>query len=213
VRERVHPVDGRPPGLVLDLGDPRGRRVHGPEPLRAEPERVEHDEPRDDRVGHEHDRLPRVGAGERLDARAGPRGDLGERLAAGDAQQVRRLSPLGVRRGEARGDFVAREAFPVAEGHLAEGRFDLHREAVRLGHDLRRGASPLERARIDRRDDLRREHARDGLDLAQALWGERDVPRAGEAPLARPRGLAVPYDEESELAHNLTMISPEARKT
>ena len=154
-----------------------------------------------------------MGGGERLHGPARALGDLGEGLAAGDPDEVRGVAPLLVRRGEAGGDLLAREPLPLPERHLAERRIDLDREAVGLRDELRRGAGALERARVDRRDDLGGERARDGLALAQALGLERDVARAGEAPLARPRGLPVAYDEQPELAHNPSIVSPAARKT
>src|SRR5438128_2191699 len=71
------------------------------------------------------------------------------------------------------------------------------------GVHLRGGASPLERARVDRGHALGRQRAGHRLALAETLRGERDVSGAGEPLLARPRGLPMPYDEEPELPHNL----------
>src|SRR5438552_2095709 len=80
-----------------------------------------------------------------------------------------------------------------------------------LGDPLRGGASPLERARVDRGHALGRQRAGHRLALAETLRGERDVSGAGEPPLARPRGLPMPYDEEPELPHNLPFYRESAR--
>src|SRR2546430_4314965 len=126
VGKRVHPVHRRPAGLVLDLGDPRGRGVHGPEALVTEAERVEDDEPDHDRVAHEHDRLPVVRLQELAHAGRHARTDLAEGLPAPDAQEVRGRAPALVVVGEARGDLPAGQPPPRTERHLAKRRLRHH---------------------------------------------------------------------------------------
>src|SRR3989449_7513783 len=200
-----------PAGLALDLGDPSGRGVHGPEALVAEAQRVEHDEPDHDRVAHEHDGLPRVSLLELAHSGRHAHRDLAEGLPSREVQEVRRRAPALVVGGETRGDLLARQPLPLAQRHLAERRLDLDREPVGLGDHLRGGARPLERARVDRGHALGRQRAGHRLALAETLRGERDVSGAGEPPLARPRGLPMPYDEEPELPHNLPFYRESAR--
>src|SRR5439155_435547 len=52
VRDRVHPMHGRPAGLVLDLRDSRRRGVERPEPVEPETERTQHDHARHDAAAH-----------------------------------------------------------------------------------------------------------------------------------------------------------------
>ena len=83
-------MDGRPPGLVLDLGDPRRRGVDRPEPVEPEPERAEHHDARHDSVADQHERLPPVCLPKLLDARRDALGDGREAVAARQLAEVRR---------------------------------------------------------------------------------------------------------------------------
>src|SRR5207245_4195210 len=107
----------------------------------------------------------------------------------------------------AHADLRTAEPLPLPESHLAEGRLDAHLEAVRRGDDRGRGASPLERARVDRAHDGARQRVGERLALASAARRERDVARARAAAVAGELRFSVPYGEQLDRFHNRSILS------
>ena len=142
-------MERRPVVAELELGDARRRRVQRPDALERKPQRLQDQDPHGDAVGDETDRVVSMPGAQSVEAGQNALARLGETLATGRRDQVRRLGPAVVERPVTSARLVEGQAFPLAVAQLLEGRVRRDLETVRRRDRDGRVERAPKRARVD----------------------------------------------------------------